>query len=169
MTAGSIGDETGCFNGAEFESAEEVRAYFTVENFKDMAGVEPNEDQETLDAWAETIIEDGFGCAWIMRATDKAKTLIYDANTKEVDITVLYDEANRVRGFGPLNDSALERLDLDDVTHDSRWFKSRYEGSGDRLGVYKDEEENLWEALYMEASKQIVLRFVTQEQILQSL
>jgi hypothetical protein len=63
MTAGSIGDETGCYDGEEFASPEDVRMYFTVESFRLMFG-ECKEDQETLDAWAETVIHTDFQTQW---------------------------------------------------------------------------------------------------------
>jgi hypothetical protein len=62
MTFQEINDTTGFANGEKFESPDEVRGYFTRQNLRDMVGGFYNDEnpiptQETLDAMAETVIE----------------------------------------------------------------------------------------------------------------
>lgn len=60
-----INDVTGFANGDQFTSPEQVRGYFTVENMQFMGlGGEPMVDQDTLDAWAELVIEHRLHCAF---------------------------------------------------------------------------------------------------------
>jgi hypothetical protein len=56
-------EATGYANGEEFESEEQVREYFTVENFEHMFG-ECKEDQPTLDKWANAVIRKKRHCSF---------------------------------------------------------------------------------------------------------
>lgn len=71
-----INDVTGFANGDKFDSAAQVRDYFTVENLHAMVGkgsfLKEEEDgtftdltptQETLDSWATYVIENRLHCA----------------------------------------------------------------------------------------------------------
>jgi hypothetical protein len=60
-----INDSTGFANGARFESADEVREYFTVENMVRVFGTESCEfDGDNLEAWAATVISRRWHCAF---------------------------------------------------------------------------------------------------------
>jgi hypothetical protein len=70
-TFSHINDVTGFANGDRFESAEQVRKYFTVKNLHAMVGREQfltdnGEDltpsQATLDAWADMVIDHQWHC-----------------------------------------------------------------------------------------------------------
>ena len=61
-----INDATGFANGEQFVSAEQVRAYFTVEAQREMFGAEAASEhsQDTLDEWAELVIATRWHCAF---------------------------------------------------------------------------------------------------------
>lgn len=66
MTTDQINAATGFANGEQFQSAEEVRAYFTVDNMREMFGLQDGSrySQDDLDRMAEQVIESGFHCRY---------------------------------------------------------------------------------------------------------
>jgi hypothetical protein len=58
-----INDSTGFANGDRFESEKQVREYFTVANMRGMFGPgQSQEDQATLDRYADVVIEQKWHC-----------------------------------------------------------------------------------------------------------
>ena len=57
-----INDSTGFANGDEFESAQEVEEYFTVENMRDMFSGYCNLSQSELNRYARVVIEEKWHC-----------------------------------------------------------------------------------------------------------
>jgi hypothetical protein len=68
MTIDQINAATGFANGEQFKSAEDVRAYFTQQNMREMFGAEDGSrySQAELDAMAEQVIREGFHCRFAM-------------------------------------------------------------------------------------------------------
>ena len=61
---GTVNDMTGFANGAEFDSEEDVRAYFAVAEQVAMFGEDAIDDQAVLDAMADAVIENRWHCAF---------------------------------------------------------------------------------------------------------
>lgn len=58
-----INDLTGFANGDKFESEQEVRDYFQLGELKSMtSGIGPGVDQETLDRYADVVIDEKWHC-----------------------------------------------------------------------------------------------------------
>ena len=64
MNFDTINDETGFANGEQFTSEAQVRSYFTVENMREMFSGDCAQDTETLNEYAETVIENRWHCAF---------------------------------------------------------------------------------------------------------
>ena len=65
MTFDELNDKTGFANGDKFTSEQQVRDYFTVDNFEtmfpeSMGGTQF--DADTLESWADLVIENGWHC-----------------------------------------------------------------------------------------------------------
>ena len=140
MNAQQIAESTGCYDGDEFTSPKDVKNYFTVANFKSMFG-SCEEDQDVLDAWAETIIVEQYHCEWIAEACEKAKALLDNDQTKAVDVTALFSQASHDDGNGPLSEYVRGLLGLEDVTRDHAEYP---QDSGYHLGLYRDGNGLLW-------------------------
>jgi hypothetical protein len=61
-TMTEINDATWFANGNKFKSEEEVRTYFSVRAQVEMFGFLAEHDADTLNEWAETVIENRWHC-----------------------------------------------------------------------------------------------------------
>lgn len=66
MIIDSINEQTGFMNGEKFESEEQIREYFTVENmvamFGDCYGRNPEREQKQLSEMADVVIKYRWHC-----------------------------------------------------------------------------------------------------------
>ena len=92
-----ISNATGFDSGDKFTSKEQVRAYFTTDNLTGMFAEDPPA-QDTLDSWAESVIENCWHCDWnriILCSNDEFISQLFEPDSPPLaDSSLLYEAAD---------------------------------------------------------------------------